>query len=287
MRQSSLIPRWGLIFLIASTLVGCYRIALREPGTDPGIPTSESLDTASAGVIMHTADAASESGCLLRYNLFRPAAPVSDAVVVLGHGFLRSKERMEGLARALAASGMTTVAMDFCNSRLWDGRHYQNGLDMRQVADAVGAGRIVYAGFSAGGLAALVAARNDSRSLGVLALDLVDDRGLGLRMAEGLGKPLIGIMGEPAACNAQGNGMPVFAASELARVRVLSGAGHCDFESPTDWLCEAVCDQPAGGSPVLRGRIVELAVDAAADLMEVSREPSVRARVMRGGVYPE
>jgi hypothetical protein len=278
MGKTSLIARWSLISLILAALVGCYRIALREPGTGTGVPTSGGVDTASAGVMMHGGEAVSASGCLLRYSLFRPPVPVSDAVVVLGHGFLRSKERMEGLARALAAAGMTTVAMDFCNSRIWDGRHYQNGLDMRRVADAVAADRVVYAGFSAGGLAALVAARQDNRSLGIVALDLVDDRGLGLRMVKGLGTPLIGIMGEPSACNARGNGMPIFAANELARVRVLPGAGHCDFESPTDWLCKAVCDQPPEGAPRLRDRIIDLAVGAVADLMEVSREKPVRAR---------
>lgn len=265
--------RFTLIALVALALVGCYRLALREAGTEA--PSSQPAPVARAPApAQATRSGAVESstGCQLRYRLYPPAEPAADGLIVLGHGFLRSKERMDGLARALAKAGMATAAMDYCNARPWDGGHYQNGLDMRAVASALGAERIVYAGFSAGALAALVAGREDPRSVGVLALDLVDDRDLGLRTVDGLDIPLIGIMGEPTACNAQGNGIPVFHRNGLGRVQVLQGAGHCDFESPTNWLCETLCERPAGGAGDIRGEIIELAVGAAADLLEARLE---------------
>jgi pimeloyl-ACP methyl ester carboxylesterase len=254
-----------LIGLVALFLAGCHGPVWREAALvrQPGAVAGGS----ASGPAIEAGSVESATGCQLRYRLYRASGTAADGLIVLGHGFLRNKERMDGLARALAKGGMTTATIDYCNARLWDGRHYQNGLDMRAVADAFDATAVVYAGFSAGALAALVAARQDPRSLGVLALDLVDDHGLGLRSVEGLAVPLIGIMAEPAACNARGNGMPVFQRSRLGRVQVLQGAGHCDFESPSDWLCEALCERPAGEAADIRGAIVALAVTAAADLM--------------------
>jgi pimeloyl-ACP methyl ester carboxylesterase len=275
--------RLALVALVAVALVGCYRLALRDLST--GAPSGQAGAVARAPVsapAIREGAVASATGCQLRYRLYRPATPAADGLIVLGHGFLRNKERMDGLARALAAAGMATAVMDYCNARLWDGRHYRNGLDMLAVADALGAERVLYAGFSAGALAALVAGREDPRAVGVLALDLVDDRALGLRTAAGLAIPLIGLMGEPTACNARGNGLPVFQRSGLGRAQVLRGAGHCDFESPTDWLCETLCEQPAGGLASTRAAIIALAVGAAADLMaaRLERDAAPERRVV-------
>jgi pimeloyl-ACP methyl ester carboxylesterase len=263
--------------LVVAALLGCYRGGLRDTAQASYLPRPVTGDASPpAATASGTAAILSSTGCRLDYRLYRPDPPLSEGLVVLGHGFLRRKEHLHHLAQALAARGLTTAALDFCNARPWDGRHYQNGLDMVRVADAIGARRSVYVGFSAGGLAALVAGRRDPRSLGVVALDLVDARGLGRRMAEGLDTPLIGIMGEPTPCNARGNAMPIFAASGLGRVRVLAGAGHCDFESPTDWRCELVCEGPAGGSPDLRDEVIALAVAAVTELMRARRESSRR-----------
>ncbi|MCG6896731.1 MAG: alpha/beta hydrolase [Thiocapsa sp.] len=186
---------------------------------------------------------------------------------MLGHGFMRSQDRMVDLARALADTGVATVTLDYCNSRLWDGRHFRNGLDMIRLADALGAERVVYAGFSAGGLAALVAGRNDPRTLGVVALDLVDADRLGERMAAGLDPPLIGLVGDPSPCNADNNGLAVYSATDRAMVERVEGAEHCDFESPSDWLCRLVCkrETPPRRSP--RRDIIEAATTAVTALM--------------------
>lgn len=174
---------------------------------------------------------------------------------------------MVDLAEALAETGIPTVTLDFCNTRFWDGRHFRNGLDMVRVADVLEAQRVVYAGFSAGGLAALVAGRNDPRSIGVVALDLVDAGQLGEGMAAGLDRPLIGLVGDPSPCNASNNGLAVFAATDQAVVERVAGAEHCDFESPTDWLCRWICkrDEPAGEWSTRRD-IIEAATSAIASL---------------------
>jgi pimeloyl-ACP methyl ester carboxylesterase len=217
---------------------------------------------------IETGTVPSATGCMLVYRLHRPRRGGPRDLVVLGHGFLRSQDRMVDLARHLAHAGVATVTLDFCNPRFWDGRHVRNGLDMIRVADALQAERVVYAGFSAGGLAALVAGRNDPRTVGVIALDLVDTSRIGERMARGLKRPLIALVGDPSPCNANNNGLAVFAATAQAEVERVSGAEHCDFESPTDWLCRLVCRAQPRRVPASRRDIIEAATAAAVDLMQ-------------------
>jgi hypothetical protein len=169
---------------------------------------------------------------------------------------------MSGLAAGLAESGIPTLTLSFCNSRFWDGRHGLNALDMRRVADALGARRLIYAGFSAGGLSALIAAHNDPRTVGVLTLDLVDERGLGEEAAQGLKVPMVALVGAPARCNGQNQGLAVTAANPRAQVIPIAGARHCDFESPTDWLCETLCAHADQGSEIRRRLIIETSVTA-------------------------
>ncbi len=260
----------GAALAIAVAVPGCPARVTRDQPTGTLAPAAGSLQ--------------SVTGCQIDTRLFSPERPRTDALVVLGHGFLRSQERMAGLAQALAVAGVPTITLDFCNSRPWDGRHVQNGQDMRRVADRLGARRVVYAGFSAGGLSALVAAWGDPRAVGVLTLDLVDDGGLGEGLARTLPIPLLAIQGDPAPCNAQGNGLRVFAASRRARVLTVADASHCDFESPTDWLCESICGQPDSGSEERRREVIARSVALTLELLgiEPSGTPPQQASRERG-----
>ncbi len=234
-------------------LAGCSGLILAP--SEPELP-QQALELSE--IRTFEGELSSATGCPLRYRLYRPAEEVSSApafaqasaLVVLGHGFLRSQQRMAELAEAIAAAGIPVATVDFCNMRFWDGRHQQNGLDMMALSRHLGAGdgdgapRVIYAGFSAGALAALIAARNDPNALGVVTLDLVDAQGIGEHAARGLGTPLIGLAGEPTNCNANDNARAVFAATHQAQMTLIPGAGHCDFEAPTDALCELVCADP-------------------------------------------
>jgi hypothetical protein len=242
---------------------------------------SQESDRAEMDWTLHSGVVASATGCALQYRLHRPTQPQTEDLVVLGHGFLRTQERMVDLAQALADAGIPTVTLDYCNSRLWDGRHFRNGLDMIRVADALGAERVIYAGFSAGGLAALVAGRNDPRTLGVVTLDLVDADRLGEGMASGLERPLVGLVGDPSPCNARNNGLAVFSAADQASVERVEGAEHCDFESPSDWVCRLVCkrNQPERTSP--RRDILEAATSAVVSLIDP--QSNVRTAAYQAG----
>ncbi|MCF7983394.1 MAG: alpha/beta hydrolase [Thiohalocapsa sp.] len=206
-------------------------------------PVTDAAAAADRGTLM------SSTGCTLHYRRFAGSADnASGDLVVLAHGFLRSQDRMQALAAAIAREGVDVVTLDFCNTRPWNGRHVQNARDMQALARALEARRVVYAGFSAGALSALVAARLDPSAIGVVALDLVDTGDIGVRAADGLDKPVLALAGEPTNCNARDNARAVYAAAGGARVLRIPGAGHCDFEGPTDGLCELLCEAPRASS---------------------------------------
>jgi hypothetical protein len=262
--------------VLLSALQGCDRLAVREEGIDGNELELAATAVPRGGQAMPATGAiTSASGCRLDYRIHRATTPASDAVVILGHGFLRSKEHMDGLATALAEAGVTAVSLDYCDSRLWDGQHVRNGRDMVALAGIFDTRHVIYGGFSAGALAALVAGQQDPNALGVIALDPVDDRGLGVRIAERLDRPLIGIVGEPSACNANGNGLAIIAAGRHSRLAQVRGARHCDFESPPDGMCELVCGQSPEADHARR-QIIEMAVSAAVSLLGPGDGATVR-----------
>lgn len=259
-------PSWRIaaaltVLGVVGALSGCSAMGRHDAGGTLPSPMPHRSISIERGSIQSVA------GCRLDTTRFQPQSPRTQVPVVLAHGFLRDQRRMEGLAVALADQGIPTVTLNFCNGRPWDGSHIQNGLDMIEVARHLGASSVIYAGFSAGGLAALVAGRLDPKTRGVLVLDLVDSGGIGVGMARALDQPLIGLAGAPAACNAHNNGRAVFATAAKPLLISIAGASHCDFESPTDWLCESVCSGVDEGSPARRRAIIDTSVTVLSDLL--------------------
>jgi pimeloyl-ACP methyl ester carboxylesterase len=259
--------------MLTLALVGCPRM-MQQPtvsGDSPGVEvTAVGEATPGDGVSVTAGAMTSASGCRFAYRVYRSSAAADPVEVVLAHGFLRSQARMSVLARRLATAGIATATLDLCNMRPWDGAHRANAADMTRLARAVGAERVVYAGFSAGGLAALLAGSADPSAAGVFALDLVDRDGIGVAAARSLRVPLHGLFGAPSSCNAYGNGRAAFLAAERARQASIVEATHCDFEAPTDWLCRALCESDGHGSrhgDDIRGAIVERSAAAIGDLL--------------------
>jgi dienelactone hydrolase len=259
--------------LAACLVAGCTgSIAHQTLSEVRTVQPLQPVQVLDAGIGVDHGRLTSRTGCVLTFDRYRPLRPVDGEVVVLGHGFLRTKDQMSGLARALAAAGMTAVALDFCRDARWRGSHVRNGFDMLRVADELKARRVVYVGFSAGGLAALIAGRNDPRALGVVGLDLVDAEAVGRHASAGFQRPLIGLAGEPAFCNADGNGLAVYAANPHARVERVRGADHCDFESPTDRLCRVICGNDTPQPHQARRDIILAAAAAVVSLIRQGRD---------------
>lgn len=256
-RRRPAVPIGLLTALLVLSIAGC-------PGPLPRADKPERDDLRSQpvplGIRVEAATLTGRHGCRFDYRVYRPQSPATDRMVIIGHGFLRDQDRMTGLAIATAAAGIPAATIDYCNSRPWRGGHRRNADDMIRLADALQAERVIYAGFSAGALSALVAARNDPRAQGILALDLVDTQEIGRNAASGLDKPLIGLHGEPTNCNARGNGEPIYRIAPKGSLRRIQGAGHCDFETPDDRLCRILCKDPTPDGPALAPEIVRSAV---------------------------
>jgi hypothetical protein len=223
------------------------------------------------------------SGPGVAFTRFRPTNPRAAALVVLGHGFLRDRSRMAGLAEHLASWGLEVVTVDFRHSRPWAGHHDKNAQDMVALAHHLGARQVIYSGFSAGGLSALLAAAADPAAIGYLGLDMVDD-GTGAMAAAGLRFPLHGLVAPPSACNAHGNGLKVFAASaKPSRVVQVADASHCHFEFPMDGRCWLICGK--GGQRRSRADIQTsiLSLATASLLWQTGADPSAKSVWLAGG----
>jgi len=183
----------------------------------------------------------SSSGCKVTYTYFKPRERSNDVLVILGHGFMRSKKRMAPLAGHLASWGLPVVNLEFCNSKFWAGNHDLNGADMVAVAQKIHTGKVIYVGFSAGGLAAILATHLDHNTLAFFGLDMVDNKGLGKEKAPNLMVPMYGLMAAPSACNAKNNGLDIYALASQSKVMEVMDSSHCHFEFPVDGKCSLVC----------------------------------------------
>jgi dienelactone hydrolase len=181
------------------------------------------------------------TGCEIKYRRFEPESNKPDVIALLGHGFLRSAKRMEIMARHLASWGIDVVTIDFCNSKLWAGNHDKNAADMVAVSQKLKSSGSIYLGFSAGGLAALVASNLDSGARAYFGLDMVDHRNLGQLIAPQLKIPLYGLLADPSSCNADCNALQVYAKASQAFILKIVDATHCHFELPLDTKCTIIC----------------------------------------------
>jgi dienelactone hydrolase len=177
-------------------------------------------------------------------DVFMPPAPARSAVVLV-HGFMRSRATMTGHAEALAREGVIALAPDM---PYWaDSRDNARALvdlvtQLRGGAVAGPVERVVLVGFSAGGLAALLAASAPG-VVGYVGLDAFDrPGGVGLEAARRLRVPSKLLRAPPSFCNAYSISAPWAAAlPPPTEDRVIDGATHCDFESPTDRACTFFC----------------------------------------------
>jgi hypothetical protein len=108
-------------------------------------------------------------------------------------------------------------------------------------------GRVVLVGFSAGALSSLLAAGTPG-VVGYVGLDPFDRTrpdgqiALGMTVAPTLRTPAVLVRAEPSRCNAQAVASPwAGALPALQSDTVIASASHCDFESPTDWICALAC----------------------------------------------
>jgi len=247
-----------------------------------GVPSSATAQPTDDYMLIQ-GKAQSASGCTFAYRLYKPKTPTTSTSLVLGHGFMRDQDNMVGLSRAFANRGVTVATLDYCNMRPWNGHHERNARDMQTLARELGlSDNVIYAGFSAGALAAVLAADEFTRA--VVTLDLVDQANLGVMAIEQLTTPLVGLSGPPSGCNASANGASVFNQrniDSLSKLGLVSGASHCEFESPSDWLCELACGNESNtasntaSNKVTRNTIIARTLELASPYLEPLTTPTV------------
>jgi pimeloyl-ACP methyl ester carboxylesterase len=248
----SLVSLVTLIPIAALFIAGCAGVPPAPPAEASAMPElvgafAEPL--VRAEVAVERGAVRSAYGCQIGYEYYDPA-PVEAAsdfagprpLVVLAHGFMRSTATIRGWADAWASRGVRTVAVDFCNSGPFNGRHDRNAEDLVAVAHHLepGDAPIIYAGFSAGGLSALLAAAADPRTVAYMGLDAVDSNGLAAQV-DRLRAPALFLAGEPTSCNAYGNMLDTLPRASRLVVLRIPGASHCDFENPTTRFCTFLC----------------------------------------------
>jgi len=195
-------------------------------------------------------------------DVFTPAAPARDAVI-LAHGFTRTRITMTGHAERLAREGLLVVAPDL--PYFWHSG--DNATALRDLIAMLLAGkfappvsRVVLVGFSAGALATLLAADAPGVA-GYVGLDPFDrPSGIGRDAAKKFDRPAYLLRAPGSRCNAFAVAEPWKTAfPKLVEDRVVPEATHCDFESPTDWVCRSAC----GGTDDARRKTIGDALDAA------------------------
>lgn len=200
-----------------------------------------------------------------------PATGPLRGAAILSHGFTRSRRTLAGHAQALADAGVLVLTPDLpctfdfrCNARALAALV---GLLRAGGTFSAPVERVVLVGFSAGGLSSLLAADTPG-VVGFVGLDPFDrtmsgetDR-LGLAAARRLRTEALLLRAPPSRCNAEAVSEPwgtVLPA--LWRDELIAGASHCDFESPTDWVCRLACGD---ADPARQQQVRQGLLDAAA-----------------------
>ncbi len=224
--------------------------SMDEPGPDLRVMGPWAVQTQSGSAALPT-------GCTMNYDIRVPEGAPDAPAVILAHGFMGNRTSMAGWAEHWASWGVRVVTPDLCHATILDADHPQNGADLRALASDMSLGAVIYAGYSAGGLAAVLAAADDATALAVLGLDMVDSGGLGASAAASVAAPAFDIAGEPAMCNEGSNGPAVFLGTAQGHALRVTDADHCDFQSPADLLCGLTC---AGGGGQFDDATIQSAV---------------------------
>jgi len=213
------------------------------------------------------------AGHRVTLDVYPAAAPLRGAAI-LSHGFTRSRRTLAGHAQALADAGVLVLTPDLpCT--------FDFRCNARALAALVGSLRaggtfgapvegVMLVGFSAGGLSSLLAADTPG-VVGFVGLDPFDRampgeaERMGQAAAARLRTEALLLRAPPSSCNAEavaaswGSVLP-----GLWRDELITGASHCDFESPSDWLCRLACGDT---DPARQARVRQALLSAAARWM--------------------
>lgn len=208
----------------------------------PTWPLPDMVDKRSQGLVL--------AGELVKVDFYLPRGLTSAPVVVIAHGFSRNRKTMAGWGGLLAQNGFIAVALDLPT---WSD-HARNGRAVAELLAEVQAGDLIQqpkpsgvaglVGFSAGGMATLLAAAGNTNVSCWVGLDPVG-KGSGTSNAAALlDIPCFVLRAEPSRWNAHGNARQIFAALPGPAFSLLvNHASHVDAENPTSRAAEWACGE--------------------------------------------
>ncbi len=220
--------------------------------------------------------------CNLEYGIFEPNTLLSDTPVLLAHGFMRSIEAMAPTAEHIASWGVKVYTVPLCTNS-FQINHQQNGEAMAALGEALAPEGAVYAGFSAGGLAAFVATAEANNAVAYVGLDAVDNNGLAGQVVGQVGVPVRGMIAEPGQCNTNNNFLPVYDQIAGAPVIKVVDAQHFDFETDACGIGDFGCTFCAPNGPDTRA--TALGLTTAAVLVETGADLGGETWWEPGGSY--
>lgn len=187
----------------------------------------------------------------VEYELFLTSTHERAPLVIVAHGFARSRRNMRGWGEHLSQQGFVVAIPNlpsFAN-------HSHNADAIVQLIDnicrdaKIGARiddeRIGVIGFSSGGLATFLAASRSGRIDVWVGLDPVDRRQQAVAAAGKVKCAVVALLAEPADCNKNANWRAVkYVDNSRVETMVIPNSIHTDCESPTDALAEIACGKP-------------------------------------------
>ncbi len=261
-----------------------------DPTTDTSDTTSETGGLEGAdysqpgpyGVDVSSGQMQANQQCNLAYDVYTPDTLDSDVAVLLAHGFMRSIDDMAATAEHIASWGVKVYAVPLCTNS-FQINHQLNGEAIAALGQALEPSGPIYAGFSAGGLAAWVAAANDPAAVAYVGLDAVDNGGLAGMVAGDITAPIRGAIAEPGQCNTNNNFLPVYDMKAGAPVIKIIDAQHFDFETDACGLGDFGCNFCAPAGPETRA--TTLGMVTAGVLVESGADLGGNAWWQPGGTY--
>jgi len=180
-------------------------------------------------------------------DVYWPRGAAQAPMVIVAHGFSRSRHNMSGWGRHLATEGFVAVVPDLPTRS----DHARNGQFISELRayllgneawkKHIDPARVGLLGFSAGGLSSLLSAAYSPGLAIWVGLDPVDRDGLGVKAASMVQCRAVALTAEPSACNAHGNARDMVAALPRHEHFRVAGAVHVDAEWPTSGLAELIC----------------------------------------------
>lgn len=178
------------------------------------------------------------AGSSVSVTLYRPAKDDNAPLVVVAHGFTRSKRYMAGWGGHLAGEGFFVAVP----TQPGLANHELNGRVLAALVEKYREKRrVALMGFSMGGLTTLLAAAKTPVDAWV-GLDPVDMNGKGRLSAAAIKAPAAVLFAEPEAWNMRGNARGLIDALPGQKFALkIAGGTHLDAEWPTDLLGQITC----------------------------------------------